>query len=118
MDRIQTKELIQKISDIIEETKTASSKMDSLNVKNSRKVLDLVGTVITLIEQHSDTVEKLSGKEKKRLAVNILNKFININLKFIPRKIMDKIEGIIIGFAIEFAIGWLNKKLGKSWLQG
>jgi len=118
MNKIQTKELIDKISEIVETTTVASKTMDSLNVKNSRKVLSIVETVLTLIEQHSASVEKLNGKAKKKLAVSILNKFINIKIRFIPRKIMEKIEGIIIGFAIEFAVGWLNKKLGKAWLQG
>lgn len=118
MDRKQKEELIEQISEVIEESKATAKTIDSLNTKNSRKVLDIVNTVVTLVEQHSAHVEKLTGKDKKRLAVTILNKFINLKIKFIPRKIMDKIEGVIIAFAIEFAVGWLNKKLGKAWLQG
>ncbi|MEE9214900.1 MAG: hypothetical protein V3U54_08920 [Thermodesulfobacteriota bacterium] len=118
MDKVIKNELISKINSIIETTKTATKTMNTLNTKNSRTVLNIVETVITLIEQHSANVEKLDGKAKKKLAVEILNKYINIKIKFIPRKIMEKIEGIIIGFAIEFAVGWLNKRLGKAWLQG
>ena len=107
-------ELCDKVNVIIDGAKT----VNNFSTKSTRKVLDIVELVVSLIEQHSVSVGKLSGEDKKKLAVDILNKMINIKIKFIPRKLMDKIEGILIGFIIEFAIGFLNKKLGKAWLQG
>lgn len=107
-------EIYGKVNDVIAGAKT----VNNFSTKSTRKVLDIVDLVVSLIEQRSEHVNKLSGNDKKKLAVEVLNKLINIKIKYIPRKLMDKIEGIIIGFVIEFAVGWLNKKLGKVWLQG
>lgn len=108
------KELCDKVNLVIDGAKT----VNNFSIKSTRKILDIVDSVITTIEQHSEHISKLSGEDKKKLAVEVLNKMINIKIKFLPRKLMDKIEGILIGFAIEFAVGFLNKKLGKAWLQG
>jgi len=107
-------ELCEKVNAVIDGAKT----INNFSTKSTRKVLDIVDMVVTVIEQHSTHVSKLSGSEKKDLAVEVLNRFINIKVKFVPRSLMDKIEGMMIGFIIEFAVNWLNKRLGKAWLQG
>ena len=111
---VLAKELCDKVNEVIDGAKT----IKDFSTKSTRKVLNIVDLVVRVIEQQSEHVSKLSGKDKKKLAVEILNQMINIKIKFIPRKLMDKIEGIIIGFIIEFAISFLNKKLGRAWLQG
>jgi len=51
------------------------------------------------------------GDDKKRLAISIINKLINIPV------IPEWLEGKIIGFAIDAIITTLNKFFGKDWSE-
>ena len=108
------KDICARVEKVIAGAKTVKN----FNIKSTRKILDIVDMVVSTVENYSVNIVEMSGEDKKKLATEVLNQMINIKLKFVPRKLMDKVEGIIIGFVIEFAVGFLNKKLGKAWLQG
>lgn len=52
-----------------------------------------------------------NGSDKKKLAISIINKLINIPV--LPEWLEEK----IIGFAIDAIITTLNKFIGKNWIE-
>jgi len=107
------KEIVEKVQSILSDVKTVKD----FSVKSTRTLIGVAELIVSFVEQYGG-LRKLSGTEKKALAVDVLNEFINIKVKFVPRKLMDKIEGYVIGLVIETIVSVLNKKLGKAWLQG
>lgn len=108
-----SEQLLKEVQDNIGKVK----KIKSLNTKSVRTILDVIESVVNAVEEHGTNVVKLSGKDKKKLAVTILNKYINIPVPYVPRVIMEKVEQLIIGLLIDIVVGFLNKKFGKKWLK-
>jgi len=76
-------------------------------VGSIKAALDIVPDVVSLVEAEA---ADLAGADKKKLAVAVLNKLIDI--PFIP----ESVEAIIIGWAIDAAVAALNRLVGKDWL--
>ncbi len=112
--KVLVKDLVTRILSILGDLKTVKD----FSIKSTKTLIDVSELAVSLVEHHSNGISKLSGKEKKEIATMVLNEFINIKVKFIPRRIMEKIEGYMISLAIETIVNLLNKKLGKAWLQG
>ena len=117
MTRNDRKELVEDICDAISQSYGSLKTVNKFDTKNARSVLDVAESAITLIEAYSDDVETLSGSIKKKLVVEILNRVINIKIKYVPKVIREKIEGYIIEMVVEFIITMFNKYVGKRWLK-
>jgi len=87
----------------------------NFDLESTRSIVDLADMIVSLVEEHSLLAQKLTGKEKKEVAIKILNKVINIKLKFVPRPIMEKLEGFLLGLMIDLIVSFLNKKFDKKW---
>ena len=66
--------------------------------------------VIRAVETKASEVTGMTGAQKKELAVEVINALVDI--PFLP----EKLEGILIGWAIDAVIAALNKLVGKDWL--
>ena len=113
------KKLIDSITTDLDKTVTSAKKLNtkSFSSKTIRGVLDIVEMVVSAVEEKQLTVKGLTGKDKKDLAVAILNKYINIDIPYVPKRLEDKIEGIVIRLVIDLVVNFLNKKFGKKWLK-
>jgi hypothetical protein len=72
---------------------------------------DIIIDVIKNVEEHSTNMSKLSGSDKKDLAVLVINKIIDI--PFLP----EYFEGVLIEWSIELSVQIVNKIGGKDWLN-
>lgn len=113
----------QKIADDIYNTVEASVQkahvVDGLDVKSARALVDISDAVVTEVEKLSkdSTVTGLTGEDKKEIATDVISRLITIDISWVPNFIEDKAKHYIVSSIIEFIVGWLNKKLGKDWLQ-
>ena len=117
MKRKDRELLVKTICETIETAYGSFKTIDKFDTKNARSVLDIAEAAITMVEDYSDDVEKLSSSNKKTLVVDILNHVINVRVKYIPKIIREKIEGDVIEVIIEFIIAMFNKYIGKQWLK-
>lgn len=99
------KEIIEEIKGKVSEAKSTVK-----GVKSAGDAIKLLPTVVKAVEELSKEI-KQSGLNKRNLAVNVINSFIDI--PFIP----ESIECSIIGIAVDAVIATVNKYLGKQWLQ-
>lgn len=68
--------------------------------------------LMTDVIGHVETLGKdlaLAGTEKRELAVEIINRLIDI--PYVP----EAMESILIGFTIDAIVGAFNRKFGNSW---
>lgn len=113
----------QKIADAIYSTVEATVQkahvVDGLDVKSAQALVDIADTVIAEVEKLSQDVSvgTLSGSDKKEIATDVISRLITIDIKWIPNFVEDKAKTYIVSSIIEFVVSWLNKKLGKNWLQ-
>lgn len=117
MKRKDRELLINTVCDTIESAYGSFKTVDKFNTKSARSVLDIAEAAITMIEEYSDEVEELSSANKKTLVVDILNRVINVRVKYIPKIIREKVEGYVIELVVEFIIAMFNKYIGKRWLK-
>lgn len=81
-----------------------------------KKVFAAVSAAAALITDVIQRVEilgvdaALAGGQKKELAVEIINKLVDI--PYVP----EQMEAVLIGFTIDAIVGAFNRKFGKSWL--
>ena len=92
MTRNDRKELVDDICEAIERSYGSLKTVDKFDTKNARSVLDVVESAITLVEAYSDDVETLSGTNKKKLVVEILNRIINVKIKYVHKVVREKVE--------------------------
>lgn len=113
----------QKIADEIYNTIQSSVQkahiVDGLDVKSARALVDIADTVLTEVEKLSQSPEAqgLSGQDKKDIAADVISRLITLDISWVPNFIEDKAKKYIVSSIIEFAVSWLDKKLGKDWLQ-
>lgn len=74
------------------------------------KVRELVSDVVDKVEEVAGDI-KLAGKDKRELAIKIINLLIDI--PYVP----ENIEAWIFGYTIDVIVGELNKRLGKDWMN-
>lgn len=72
---------------------------------------EIVTGVIIKVEEWTKLVESLTGKEKKDVAVRVIDQFVDV--PYAP----DFIERIAIGYCVDWMIRLLNKFLGKDWFE-
>lgn len=81
-----------------------------------KKAFKAVAAAVALISDVVEHVEvigvdaALAGAQKKELAVEIINKLIDI--PYVP----EAAEGVLIDFTVDAIVGAFNKKFGKGWL--
>jgi hypothetical protein len=80
--------------------------MDSINGK-----IDMIQITVTEVEKTAIDVGGMTGADKKKLAVDIINKFIDIPI------LPENAEALLIGWVIDFFIGIVNKIIGKLWVK-
>lgn len=80
-----------------------------VSVHGLKDAAELLPEVIKAVEAASAD-EEIIGADKKKLAVTLLNKLIDIPL------LPEALEGMLIGWAIDAIVSALNKLFGKDWL--
>ena len=122
MDEVNIKELADKVvadmkdaADIVEGVKVvkAAWASESNILKKAFAAVSAAAALITDVIGHVETLGKdlaLASTQKKDLAVEIINRFIDI--PYVP----ENMEGILIGFTIDAIVGAFNRKFGKTWL--
>lgn len=101
-ESVEFKELVSAIMSEIKSTKSIVAKASCL-IKH-------IPDVVIKVEVISKDIKGLSGENKKALAVEILNRMIDIPL-------MPELgEGVLIGFAIDAIVAAFNK-YGKDWVN-
>jgi hypothetical protein len=80
--------------------------MDSINGK-----IDMIQITVTEVEKTALDLGGMTGEDKKKLAIDIINKFIDIPI------LPEGVEAILIGWVIDFFIGIINKLIGKIWVK-
>lgn len=99
--------LIEELKSTIEEIKS------SISSKNFIKIAIAIAPIVVKRAEAfvSSTGEKLAGTDKRELAIEIINYFLDIPI------LPEYIESKIIGIGIDFSISVLNKLFGKNWLE-
>jgi len=80
--------------------------MDSINGK-----IDMIQLTVTEVEKAALDLGGMTGEEKKKLAVEIINNRIDIPI------LPENAEALLIGWVIDFFIGVVNKIIGKLWVK-
>jgi len=96
-----------KAEELIEKVK--SLKDSIISVRGLKDAAELLPEIVKAVEA-AEADEEISGSDKKKLAVTILNRLIDI--PFLP----EAVEGMLIGWAIDAIVTALNKLFGKDWL--
>ncbi|MFA5937644.1 MAG: hypothetical protein WC822_07255 [Candidatus Paceibacterota bacterium] len=87
----------------------AQGELDELKkIKDIHSAAEAVPQVVAFVEKHAADVK---GADKRALAVAIINELVDIPL------VPERIEAVIIGWAIDAAVAALNKLVGKDWLE-
>ena len=71
--------------------------------------VSVITDVIERVESFGSSL-KLAGDKKKELAVEVINKLVDI--PYVP----EASEAMMIDLAVEAIVGAFNKKFGKDWL--
>lgn len=80
-----------------------------VSVHSLKDAAELLPEVIRMVEAAAAD-EEIIGADKKKLAVTLLNKLIDIPM------LPEAVEGMLIGWAIDAIVSALNKLFGKDWL--
>jgi len=99
--------IIAEVSGVISKAKTVK-KLDKASIGY---LADVIQETIKQVEVVSSEVKKLSSKQKLQLAIDVLNKIVDI--PYVPEFMEERILSIMISVAVE----WMNKRFGKNWLQ-
>jgi hypothetical protein len=99
---------------LIEKSGTQVKSIDTFDIEDARTIVNILDSAITLVEQKAKEFGGLTSKEKKQIATNVVNHFVNFKI-MVPFR--EKIEGMVISMVIDSIVQFLNKKLGKKWLE-
>lgn len=101
MERKEIQELAATIiSDVQREFKEIQhAKLDFRDVP---RVIILIGGVVKCVEKQAETI-KMAGEEKRALAVEILNAFINVPV------LPEYAEGVLLGLAVDAVVALFNR---------
>lgn len=111
-----TKERISdEIYNVVQATVQRAHVVDGLDIVSAQAVVDIADTVLGEIEKLQ--ADDLTPEDKKDIATTVISRLININISFIPNFVEDKAKAYIVRSVIEFAVSWINKKLGKDILK-
>ena len=100
---------IKKAADAIEaEVREAKTELKTKKVRGLRSLFEVVRLVVQRIERLAKAAT-LAGPEKRALAVEVLNRLVDI--PFLP----ETTEAWLIGWAIDRAVAEFNKRLGHVW---
>ena len=100
------------IKDGIQAVKEAWASESNI-LKKAFKAVSAAVSVITDVVERVEVLGvdyALAGSKKKELAVEIINKLIDI--PWVP----EALEAQLIEFAVDAIVGAFNKKFGKAWL--
>ena len=108
-------EEIKDSSDILDGVKAvkAAWASESNVIKKAFKAVTAAVSVITDVIERVESLGsslKLAGDKKKELAVEVINKLVDI--PYVP----EAAEAMMIDLAVEAIVGAFNKKFGKDWL--
>lgn len=83
-------------------------------VNNAKALLDMVLTIVSVVEYVSREITPLSSEGKLELAADLLDAAIKFKGVYAPLELIDnKIFKLIISLTVEF----LNKHVGTAWLD-
>lgn len=71
----------------------------------------IIPGVIAEVELAAQKTQGMTSAEKKELAINIINRLIDIPL------IPESVEAMLLGYAIDAIVAALNKLVGKDWIK-
>lgn len=74
-------------------------------------LMGLLPDAILAVEKVAPAVGGLTGEEKKKLAVDLINKAVDI--PYLP----EWVEGKILNIVIDLIIATINKWLGHAWAK-
>lgn len=73
--------------------------------------VDILQAVLVEVEKTAKEIGTLTGKDKKKLAIDVIN--IVIDIPMVP----EWAEAVIIEYVIDIVIALLNKWFGHAWLD-
>lgn len=96
------------LADVKEAVKGASGFLDKI-IAGAQAIGKLVYSAVKYVETIAADLQ-LVGRQKKELAVEIINQLIDLPL------LPEKSEALIIGFAIDVLVTGFNLHIGHKWL--
>jgi len=78
-------------------------------VGDVHQAIKLIGDVVLLIENRALELKEITGKQKKEIAVKVINAYVNIPV------CPEWLEAKAISYAIDTAVDILNRYVGKLW---
>lgn len=110
------KAIADSIYNTVETVVTKVHIVDGLDILSARAVVDIADTVLTEVERLDQAdLNELSPQDRRDIAVDVISRLITIDISWIPNFIEDKAKHYAVQSLVEFALAWLDKKLGKSW---
>lgn len=107
---VVTPEAIEKTKKLVQDAIDKCKENKDWSIKSVNGLIDTIQIVLTEVEKLGKAVEGMTGQEKKDLAVEIINK--QIDIPFLP----EFVEAKLISQVIDIVVGYLNKWFGKAWL--
>lgn len=85
--------------------------VEPVKAKDYKEAFEIGSMVIKEVEAYSSKVSKLSGEEKRQLAIDVLNTLIDVPV------LPEFIEAIAIGKLIDVIVSILNRIFGRQWIE-
>lgn len=120
-----TTKIADDIYNAIESTVTKVHIVDGFDMQSARAVVDIAETVLNAIDKvsHDDLkigtegYTPLDGAEQRDVATKVIVRLITFDIPWVPNFVEDKVKAYLVNMIIEMAVGFIDKKLGKTWLQ-
>lgn len=112
MTQEELKQLTKELFADFEETKIKLGNIGKFNVEAVTETYAIIQEVVKKIEVYSETIQKISGEDKKAVASGLINEIVDI--PWIP----DFVEDALIGWSIDLVVDVFNKVGGNKWLEG
>ena len=111
MTKDELKELTALLFEDLKDLKIRLGRIGKFNPEAVQETYNIIIEVIKKVETYSVEVKTLTGEDKKKLAVEIINEVVDI--PWMP----EYIEAAIFGWSIDLLIDVFNKLGGKAWID-
>ena len=106
-----TKKIVEKIYADIQAEMGEIKKITKFDADAFPALIQIVFHTITAVENWGGLLEPLTSDEKKDVAVDVINKFVDIPVA------PEWLEAIGIHKMVDMIVTMLNKIFGKNWLE-
>ena len=104
------KAIVRSLADtVVEDMKKFGAELSDFKGASAKEAIKNIPDVVVAVEKVAKTVKELTGR-KKEVAVEIINRFVDIPL------IPESGEALLIGLVIDAVVAAFNR-YGKTWLD-